>query len=1309
MRFASLSQLESNFLSTGNNAEYNLKEISIPVPGENLTLQGVLCTPAHRTGYFHDSPHPKERVLLHFTAGQIRSDMQALTRQDFHVSVPFVIGRNGTIYQLYSSKFWSGNIGKGRGNTANEEDKKTIGIEISNYGFLTEREGNLETIYSRLRDDQGRTGPVDIYCSLSERQAYQKVITPFREQSYYATFTPEQYESLIILLRYLTATYNIPRQFLPGDKRFIATDDVLNFKGIVSHVNYRDSGKWDIGPAFDWTRVVQGVQAASFTPSVPATRGVMNGDVIHSEEELENLLPKSKSIQTEEEELLDLENARVIENEAQKKNLYALIVGINDYQETVKVGEDKVYFPRLNGCVDDAMKVQQYLEVDRFYEPVIRVLKNAEATKKAVVDLMIEHLGQATDNDTILLYFSGHGTQEKTDKEVFASETDEKLECIACYYDENTKDDFLLSDKELRWLIHKIANNKPHIVTIFDCCHSGNNTRNAALLSNSFPHSIEKRIAYVFPERNWDKFIFSGLLSKEQFITEGIGKLLPEGKHFQFSACESYESAIELDNEGVFTKTLLRTLKDSGGDLTYQSLGSRIRQYMRNVFAQKPKIDCVGGDVNDLNKIFLNKPFSESKKAFGEVTYNVENGWQLNLGAINGIGKNATSIEIMDAANPLQVAKATISSIGVDYTILRPDNELDPTKIYVTNIEGLTSESLRIHFDMEGGVLPEQENIFNELQKELPKSLLPEDDEPKAQYVLRYSNNQYYFTLPGNKYQPLVKLVEAGQADTAVKLARDLKHIGSWEFLKNLTNEDTATQLSDKVLQVDFTTNLRSPSHQTADDGDEIIVNYNKESGLWKSAIRVKMTNLGEKDLYCACLWLTSDFGSSTELLDPPVKSLEGSARKIAGSPPDVEELRYKGNSVIPVSFDKVVKWYNWPNQIEYLKFIISTEPFDVKALQLEGLPRPLVPGKTKGLGQTRGIGDDVSANPTGWFTKQIKLVFPNPEYNTISEPDLNSMLNNPEMADFALGLYFEGETNGLITSHKMKPEVQVIGQNTRGAVQDKIIDLANWWSRTKRNRHFEDAVKRFPDRVKIVSEGDSWFQHPLVLDIIDHLHPAYNIFCVAAAGDTLRNYFSAEKNNGEYYLDAIEKHDPAFFLISGGGNDILGSQFSTYLTDKPDHIGHEGETPERFLKKELMDEIATLMGFYKTLFEHLQTHKPNLNIIVHGYDYPIKLNDAKKGWLGKYMIAKGIDRPGDRKAIIRHIMDAFNSRLSAVCQDFDKVAYIDVRNMVRYNEQEKVDQWYDEIHPTNEGFQQIAMKFMETIDAIARKGKGMN
>ncbi len=50
-----------------------------------------------------------------------------------------------------------------------------------------------------------------------------------------------------------------PGKLLPEDSRYAVSRDVPSFAGIVSHVNYRTTGKTDIGPAFDWQRIADGL------------------------------------------------------------------------------------------------------------------------------------------------------------------------------------------------------------------------------------------------------------------------------------------------------------------------------------------------------------------------------------------------------------------------------------------------------------------------------------------------------------------------------------------------------------------------------------------------------------------------------------------------------------------------------------------------------------------------------------------------------------------------------------------------------------------------------------------------------------------------------------------------------------------------------------------------------------------------------------------------------------------------------------------------------------------------------------------
>jgi len=177
--------------------------------------------------------------------GYLKGDIAKLTTPAEHVSVPFVIGRNGTIYNLFYSGFWSYHLGPGAIGGNQSRSEATIGIEISNIGHLTPTNQGMK------HWNEG------IYCDTNQSQYFKQ--TSFHGFNYFASYTNAQYESLILLLRYLTARYNISRNILPLDFRYITFDEIVGFNGIVSHVNYRTSGKEDIGPAFDWERVIAGL------------------------------------------------------------------------------------------------------------------------------------------------------------------------------------------------------------------------------------------------------------------------------------------------------------------------------------------------------------------------------------------------------------------------------------------------------------------------------------------------------------------------------------------------------------------------------------------------------------------------------------------------------------------------------------------------------------------------------------------------------------------------------------------------------------------------------------------------------------------------------------------------------------------------------------------------------------------------------------------------------------------------------------------------------------------------------------------
>jgi hypothetical protein len=63
--------------------------------------------------YFVATKTTKKAVVLHFTAGFLWGDIDTLTRENFDVSVSYVVARNGRVYELFSPEHWSYHLGPG--------------------------------------------------------------------------------------------------------------------------------------------------------------------------------------------------------------------------------------------------------------------------------------------------------------------------------------------------------------------------------------------------------------------------------------------------------------------------------------------------------------------------------------------------------------------------------------------------------------------------------------------------------------------------------------------------------------------------------------------------------------------------------------------------------------------------------------------------------------------------------------------------------------------------------------------------------------------------------------------------------------------------------------------------------------------------------------------------------------------------------------------------------------------------------------------------------------------------------------------
>ncbi|PSB67243.1 hypothetical protein C7B61_07200, partial [filamentous cyanobacterium CCP1] len=205
------------------------------------------------------------------------------------------------------------------------------------------------------------------------------------------------------------------------------------------------------------------------------------------------------------------------------ENIYALLVGINQYEPTSKVNP-------LRGCANDVQTMEAYLKerISKDINCEIKTLINEQATYAAIVDGFRNHLSKAKgERDTILFWFSGHGSQEPAPEEFWHLEPDRKNETLVCY-DSRTPNGKDLADKELAYLIGELAKNNPHIVVILDNCHSGSGTR------DPFQQAEERRIPESTKIRRLDSYLFPA--TQLDF---------PRGKHMVLSACRDYQTAKE--------------------------------------------------------------------------------------------------------------------------------------------------------------------------------------------------------------------------------------------------------------------------------------------------------------------------------------------------------------------------------------------------------------------------------------------------------------------------------------------------------------------------------------------------------------------------------------------------------------------------------------------------------------------------------------------------------------------------------------------------------------------------------------------
>ncbi|MCB9082517.1 MAG: caspase family protein [Lewinellaceae bacterium] len=984
-----------------------------------------------------------------------------------------------------------------------------------------------------------------------------------------------------------------------------------------------------------------------------------------------------------------------------KPHLYALLVGVDQYPYPVRP---------LKGCVNDIRAFSDYLERAEKdnYQLHIEKLENTAAKKGDIIRMFQEHLGKAGKQDVALFYYSGHGAQEAADTRIWTFEPDGKLEGLVCYDSiPGPQGPFnLLVDKELRYLINKLGpeDKRPHVVTIFDCCHSGDNTRNIFIGEEDREvrerqfRPADPRMGTILPVRDWKLFAFSKEISSEQVKNcKVISDVLPEGRHIQLSACASDESSYEVGGSGIFSKNLIQVLERSQGGISYYDLSSRLRTFIKGQYQQTPQVYEGGGGNIDLYKSFLNRS-DTGKPLYGNVTYNPKEGWLFDMGVMHGISPQAKEITVFPHGKPREMFTAKIADVRPADTLLTLPETTDKAGVYQGFVDGFFSAPIRVFIQNQDLNLSAVMQLRKMIERK-GRNVLLADKEAEADYTVNVYQERYVITRAGDPFRPLALPADDLGPESLDETFQNLRQISQWEYVRQLHNDGT-NHLPQDSVKLEVTRVLADGREQVLTwQGDELMLEPEKgdyDGTQYGVNLRLSITNTSTFPVHVSLLFLSSTFGITGSLLANKVEKL---APKSAGEARGGQVQVLDGDDLV-LPLGKAAWVFNMPQHTQYLKLIASRQPFNVNLLEQEPMADPARLAEAH-----RGKGDwgfgrkERNASADAWMTRTLALKLKNPQYNKIFAADLQEWMGSAA-APFVYGLYLD-QQSPFGGKFRVKEGIELVeGKDAlgRGLFFDIKLAVANWVSQKMRQRQFVQIIKKFPNRVRVVSEGDSWFQHPdpRVKDIIDHLFNQYAVYSLDSAGDRLRHYFQA----GDY-AEALALYRPEFLLLSGGGNDILGEQFKDYLrSDFATNI-KQGQQPERFLQPTCFKEIDALGDIYQTLLHGVLTDYPTLHILVHGYDYIIPLESTREGWLGRYMIEKGIEHQADRKAVVDLIIDRFNTMLGRIAAKFPNVHYIDLRGTVR------ADLWWDEIHPNSQGFQDVAIKFQQKIDELRKPGPG--
>jgi hypothetical protein len=250
----------------------------------------------------------------------------------------------------------------------------------------------------------------------------------------------------------------------------------------------------------------------------------------------------------------------------------------------------------------------------------IKLLHDKDATNQGIRDGLSWLLDDSQSGDVRVFHFSSRGTQ-------MDDQSDEEWECldeVIVPYDHDWDKPF--RDDDLRAIFNKIPKGVA-FTFVADCCHSGTIKKGLFDTGIKFlpryltpPVEIQDRIeakqakrdaefdawaARQLPEmlknippEQWASKIQEFMKQLRDRFRQNKYAIVASDRDVLLAACEDRQTAADAEIggtwRGAFTWALGKSIRETGGDLTYDELIKRAAARLRN-YEQKPQLECWTG------------------------------------------------------------------------------------------------------------------------------------------------------------------------------------------------------------------------------------------------------------------------------------------------------------------------------------------------------------------------------------------------------------------------------------------------------------------------------------------------------------------------------------------------------------------------------------------------------------------------------------------------------------------------------------------------------------------------------------------